>query len=77
MNAKKSFFARNELEYLGFKTLREGIIHLQDKVEAIKNIAVSITTKKLQSFIGLVNYYRDVRKHKSGILTHLSIMVSS
>ena len=41
-----SFFARNELEYLGFRiTTRKGIIPLPDKVEAIKNIAVP-TTKK-------------------------------
>ena len=44
-NAEKSFFARNELEYLGFKIIRQGIMPLLDKLEAIKNIDVS-TTKK-------------------------------
>ena len=71
VNAFKSFFARNELEYLGFKTTREGIIPLPDKVEAIKNIAVPITKKNLRGFIDLNNYYRDIWKYISGILTPL------
>ena len=37
---------------------------LPDKVEAIKNIAVPITKKQLRSFIGLINNYRDLWKHK-------------
>ena len=43
VNAEKSFFARNELEYLGFRTTGQGIMPLQDNVEAIKNIAVPTT----------------------------------
>ena len=76
VNAEKSFFARNELEYLGFKITREGIMPLPDKVEAIKNIAVPTTKKQLRSFIGLINYYRDMWQHRSGILTPLSSMTS-
>ena len=64
------------MEYLGFKITREGIIPLPDKVEAIKNIAVPTTKRQLQSFIGLINYYRDMWKHRSGILTPLSSMTS-
>ena len=56
VNAERSFFARNELEYLGFKITREGIMPLPDEVEAIKNIAVPITKKQLRSFIGSINY---------------------
>ena len=47
VNAEKSFFARNELEYLGLKISKQGIIPLPDKVEAIKNIAVPITKRQL------------------------------
>ena len=49
---------------------------LPDKVEAIKNITVPITKKQLQSFIGLINYYRDMWIHRSGISTPLSSMAS-
>ena len=76
MNAEKSFFVRDELEYLGFKIIREGIMPLPDKVEAIKSIAVPKTKRQLRSFIGLINYYRDMWKHRSGILTPLFSMTS-
>ena len=42
-NVEKSFFIYNELKCLGFKITRLGIMPLSDKVEAIKNIAVSTT----------------------------------
>ena len=41
INAEKSFFAKNNLEYLGFQITRQGIMSLPDKVHAIKHIAVS------------------------------------
>ena len=59
INAKKSFFARDNLEYLGFKISRQGIMPLPDKVQAIKDIAVPTNIKQLRSFIGVINYYRD------------------
>ena len=37
---EKSYFTRNELEYLGFRITRQRIIPSSDKVESIKNIAV-------------------------------------
>ena len=36
VNANKSFFAREGLEYLGYWISREGIQHLTAKVEAIQ-----------------------------------------
>ena len=45
VNTEKSIFARNKLEYQGYKITRQRITPLPDKVEAIKNIAVP-TTKK-------------------------------
>ena len=43
-----------------------------NKVQAIKHIAVPNNTKQLRSFIGVINYYRDMWKHRSDILTPLS-----
>ena len=74
VNAEKSFFARNELEYIGFKITREGIMPLPNKVEPIQNNAVPTTKKQLQSFIGLINYSRDMWKYRYGILPPLSGM---
>ena len=60
VNLKKSFFAKGELEYLGYWKTRQGIKPLDKKVEAIKKIAPPKTRKELRSFIGLLNYYRDM-----------------
>ena len=76
INAEKSFFAQDQLEYLGFKITREGIMPLPDKVQAITNIAPPTTKRQLRSFIGIINYYRDMWKGRSGILTPLSSMTS-
>ena len=76
INAEKLFFARDNLEYLGFKIRRQGIMPLPDKVQSIKDIAVPTNKKQLRSFIGVVNYYRDMWKHRSDILTPLPQMTS-
>ena len=50
---------------------------LPDKVQAIKSLAVPKTKKQLRSFIGFINYYRDMWKSRSDILTPLSSMSSN
>ena len=62
INAEKSFFAQDQLEYLGFKITREGIMPLPDKVQAITNIAPPTTKRQLRSFIGVNNYNRNMWK---------------
>ena len=49
---------------------------LPDKVEAIKNKAVPTTKKQLRSFIGLINYCRDMWHKRSKGSTPLSSMTS-
>ena len=60
INAKKSFFGRSELEFLGYWITRDGIQPMKNKVQAMMNIAEPKTRKELRSFIGIVNYYRDM-----------------
>ena len=38
---QRNFFAKNEVEHLGFRRTRKGIMPLPDKVETIMNIAMS------------------------------------
>jgi transposase InsO family protein len=76
VNAKKSFFGKDQLEYLGYWITRSGIQPLPKKVEAIKNIAVPKTRKQLRSFIGMVNYYRDMWIHRSDALAPLTALTS-
>ena len=76
VNAKKSFFAKAELEYLGYWITREGIKPLANKVEAIMKIAEPKNRKELRSFIGIVNYYRDMWIRRSHILAPLATLTS-
>ena len=65
VNAKKSFFARGELEYRGYWITRDGIQPMKNKVEAIMKIAAPTNRKELHSFIGVVNYYRGMGIRRS------------
>jgi hypothetical protein len=77
INATKSHFCCDELEYLGYLINREGVRPTMKKVEAIKNIATPTTRKQLRSFIGMVNYYRDMWPKRSHLLAPLSALTSS
>ncbi|MGH7974471.1 MAG: reverse transcriptase domain-containing protein [bacterium] len=72
VNVTKSKFCQTEVEYLGFWITRDGIQPLPRKVDAIMRIARPANRKQLRSFIGLVNYYRDMWRHRSAILAPLS-----
>ena len=72
VNIKKSFFAQEKLEYLGYWITREGIQPVAKKVLAIANIAAPKTKKELRRFIGLVNYYRDMWVRRSHVLAPLA-----
>src|SRR5210317_352670 len=76
VNAKKSFFAKSELEYLGYWITRQGIQPLPKKVQAIKNLATPTTTKQVRHVVGMVNYYRDMWPKRSEILAPLTELCS-
>lgn len=76
VNAKKSFFGKDELEYLGYWITRQGIKPIPKKVEAIKNIDPPKNVRELRRFIGLVNYYRDMWIRRSDVLAPLTALVS-
>jgi hypothetical protein len=76
VNARKSFFGKEELEYLGYWITRAGVQPVSTKVEAIKNIAPPKTKKELRRFIGIVNYYRDMWIRRSDVLAPLTALTS-
>ena len=47
-----------EVEYLGYRVSREGIIADPTKVEAVRNFPTPLDVKQVRSFLGLVSYYR-------------------
>jgi transposase InsO family protein len=76
VNVPKSFFGREELEYLGYWITRDGVKPLNKKVEAINNLAAPTNRKELRRFIGLINYYRDMWIRRSEVLAPLTALTS-
>ena len=76
INAKKSTFCTDQIEYLGYWITKSGIQPMPNKVEAIKNMARPTTRKELRRFIGMVNYYRDMWCRRSDLLAPLTSMTS-
>ena len=76
VNAPKSFFARAEVEYLGYIITRHGVKPQPRKVEAIQKIAEPKTKRELRRFIGMVNYYRDMWEKRSHLLAPLATLTS-
>ena len=77
VNGNKSFFAKPELEYLGYWITRKGIKPLPDKVKAILALEPPTNRKELRSFIGIVNYYRDMWVRRSHVLAPLASLTSN
>ena len=76
VNASKSSFAKETLDYLGYTISQKGIKPITKKVEAILNIAPPKTHKQLRSFLGMVNYYRDMWIRRSHVLAPLTSLQS-
>ena len=77
VNLPKSKIAVQELEYLGYWLTPKGIRPMANKVEAIKNLLPPKTVKQVRSFLGMVNYYKDMWKHRSHILTPLTDLTAN
>ena len=76
-NASKSCFAAHDLEYLGYWISQDGIQPLSAKVEAIKKVAKPKNRRALCSFIGMINYFRDMWKPRSVLLAPLTALTSN
>ena len=50
---------------------------LPDKVQVIKDITVPTNKNQLRCFIGLINYYRYMWKHRTDIVTHFIKKITS
>jgi hypothetical protein len=77
INGNKSSFAKTELEYLGYWITRDGIKPLPDKVKAILAINTPKNRIELRSFIGIINYYRDMWVKRSHVLAPLATLTTN
>ena len=75
-NVKKCFFARQELDYLGYHITSSGIQPQTKKVEAILRLQAPKTKRQLRHFLGMVNYYRDMWRRRSHLLAPLTALLS-
>ncbi len=75
LNANKSFFARDEVKYLGYVLSREGIRPMKEKVSAILAPNPATNVKELCKFLGMVQYHRDIWEKRSHLLAPLTDLV--
>jgi hypothetical protein len=75
VNAAKSFFSTNEIEYLGYILTRGGIKPQKKKVQAILALNPTNNVKELRHFLEMVQYYRDTCAKQSEMLAPLSNLV--
>ena len=76
VNALKSFWAVEEVDYLGFRLTKNGVEPQAKKVSAIMNMERPKNKRELRKFIGLVNYYRFMWRKRSHVLAPLSALIS-
>ena len=76
VNASKSCFGAHKFDYLGYHVTREGVMPIPKKFEAIQSLAVPKNCKQLRQFIGMINFYRDMRQKRSELLSPLTALTS-
>ena len=75
INANKSTFSTEEIEYLGYMLTRSGIKPQPNKVSAILALTPPENVKGLRRFLGIVQYYRDLWEKRSDMLAPLTDLV--
>ena len=67
-----SIFRVEQLEFLGHKVSRHGLEPLPEKVRAILDFRPPATIKLLQSFLGMINFYRRFVPGIAGVMRPLT-----
>ncbi len=68
---EKCVFGVKEIEYGGYMINEEGIRNDPKKIEAFDNIHYPVNRKELESFLGLINYFREFIPRLASIIAPL------
>ena len=71
INVAKCEFARSHFDFLGQRIDKTGAIPLPAPVEAIRNFPRPLTTKDLQRFWGMVNFYHRFKPGAAALMAPL------
>ena len=74
VNGLKSFFGQKEIEYVGYVLTPHGVRPVPKKVQGMLDKAPPKSLERLRSFLGMVNYYRDMWIRRSHILAPLNAL---
>lgn len=58
LKIKKCRFFASKIKFLGYEISKDGMSMSKDRVDSIKNMPLPTNKKQLQSFLGVVNYFR-------------------
>ncbi|KAL0811118.1 hypothetical protein ABMA28_010384 [Loxostege sticticalis] len=71
LQKEKCDFFKDEIGYLGHIISKDGIKKAPEKVKAMTDAPIPSNVSQLQSFLGLVNYYRNFVPNASSVLSPL------
>ena len=77
LRADKCEIGVPEVEYLGFKITKEGLLPTSKKVDAIRNAPKPFDVTSLRAFLGLLNFYRKFIPKAATVLEPLNRLLKA